>query len=44
MKNFKNFKNVDKVHFFGYYIGNHPSLKKNKILEITKVLNNISFK
>ena len=44
MKNLKNFKNVDKVHFFGYYIGNHPSLKKNKILEITKVLNNISFK
>ena len=43
MKNLKNFKNVDKVHFFGYYIGNHPSLKKNKILEITKVLNNISF-
>lgn len=43
MKNFKNFKNVDKVHFFGYYIGNYPSLKKNKILEITKVLNNISF-
>lgn len=42
-KNLKNFKNVDKVHFFGYYIGNHPSLKKNKILEITKVLNNISF-
>ena len=44
MKNLKNFKNVDKVHFFGYYIGNYPSLKKNKILEITKVLNNISFK
>ena len=43
MKNLKNFKNVDKVHFFGYYIGNYPSLKKNKILEITKVLNNISF-
>ena len=43
IKNLKNFKNVDKVHFFGYYIGNYPSLKKNKILEITKVLNNISF-
>ena len=39
----ENLKAVDKVHFFGYYIGNYPSLKKNKILEITKVLNNISF-
>ena len=43
MKNFNQFKNVDKVHFFGYYIGNYPSLKKNKILKILKVLNKISF-
>ncbi len=43
MKNFSQFKNVDKVHFFGYYIGNYPSLKKNKILKILKVLNKISF-
>ena len=43
MKNFIQFKNVEKVHFFGYYIGNYPSLKKNKILEILKVLNKISF-
>ena len=47
LKNFikiksKKFKYVEQVHFFGYYIGNYPSLKKNKILEITKILNNIS--
>ena len=42
VKNFKKFKNVEKVHFFGYYIGNYPTLKKNKILQITRVLNNIS--
>ena len=42
IKNLNKFKNVDQVHFFGYYIGNYPSLKKNKILEITKILNNIS--
>jgi CDP-4-dehydro-6-deoxyglucose reductase, E1 len=35
----KNFPNVEHVHFFGYYIGNFPSLKKNKILKITKILN-----
>jgi CDP-6-deoxy-D-xylo-4-hexulose-3-dehydrase len=39
----KNFKNVERVHFFGYYIGNYPSLKKSKILKICKILNNIKF-
>jgi CDP-6-deoxy-D-xylo-4-hexulose-3-dehydrase len=41
--NFKNFKEVDHIHFFGYYIGNYPSLKKEKILKICKILNNISY-
>lgn len=36
----KKFKNVDHVHFFGYYIGNYPSLSKSKILKICNVLNN----
>ncbi len=44
VKNFKNFKNVERVHFFGYYIGNYPDLKKEKIIKIAKILNNISFK
>ena len=42
IKSFKDFKNVEQVHFFGYYIGNYPSLNKQKILQITKILNNIS--
>ena len=42
IKNFKSFKNVEQVHFFGYYIGNYPTLGKKKILQITKILNNIS--
>ena len=37
------FKEVDHIHFFGYYIGNYPTLKKNKILKICKILNNIKF-
>ena len=41
--NFKNFKEVDHIHFFGYYIGNYPSLKKEKILKICTILNNISY-
>ena len=28
----KKFKNVDHIHFFGYYLGNYPSLKKKKNL------------
>ena len=41
--NLNNFKQVDHIHFFGYYIGNYPSLKKEKILEICKILNNIDY-
>ena len=39
----KNFKEVDHIHFFGYYIGNYPSLRKEKILKICKILNNIRY-
>jgi len=41
--NFKDFPEVDHIHFFGYYIGNYPSLKKQKILKICKILNKISY-
>jgi CDP-6-deoxy-D-xylo-4-hexulose-3-dehydrase len=43
LKNFKEFKNVELVHFFGYYIGNYPELKREKTLKITQILNNINF-
>ena len=29
--NFKNFENVERVHNFGYYIGNYPDLKRTKL-------------
>ena len=35
------FKNVEQVHFFGYYIGNYPTLNKNKIIKLCKILNSI---
>ena len=41
--NMKNFQNVDHVHFYGYYIGNYPSLTKSKILKICKILNDINY-
>ena len=37
--NLSNFKEVDHVHFFGYYIGNYPSLSKIKIKKICNILN-----
>jgi len=40
--NLKNFANVDHVHFFGYYIGNYPSLKNEKIIKIINFLNNLN--
>ena len=41
--NLKKFKNVEIIHFFGYYIGNYPSLKINKIKKIIQILNQIKF-
>ncbi len=43
IKNFSKFKNVEQVHFFGYYIGNYPDLSKKKIKKITEILNRFSF-
>lgn len=37
--NFKNFKNVERVHNFGYYIGNSPSLTREKVLQLADKLN-----
>ena len=37
-----NFKNVEHVHHYGYYIGNFPGLNKDKIIKITSILNMIS--
>ncbi|MDP6440474.1 MAG: DegT/DnrJ/EryC1/StrS family aminotransferase [Pelagibacteraceae bacterium] len=39
--NLKTFSEVEHVHFFGYYIGNYPSLSKSKIKKICNILNRI---
>jgi CDP-6-deoxy-D-xylo-4-hexulose-3-dehydrase len=39
--NFNRFKNVEHIHFFGYYIGNYPSLEKKKINIICNILNSL---
>ena len=42
-KYYLKFPNTEKVHNFGYYIGNYPSLSKNKIKKICKILNSIHY-
>lgn len=41
--NFDKYPNVEHIHFFGYYIGNYPSLNFNKIKKICKILNDIKY-
>lgn len=33
--------NVEHVHFYGFYIGNYPTLEKKKILKLCAILNSI---
>ena len=40
--NLSNFKQVDHIHFFGYYIGNYPYLSPNKIRKLAMILNSIN--
>lgn len=39
--NLKKFKNVEHIHFFGYYIGNYPTLTLEKVKKICNILNSI---
>lgn len=38
---FKNYPNIEHVHFYGFYIGNYPGLEKDKILVLCSLLNEL---
>jgi CDP-6-deoxy-D-xylo-4-hexulose-3-dehydrase len=38
---FTNFPNIEHIHNFSWYIGNYPTLEKNKIDFLLNVLNNV---
>lgn len=38
---YKNYPNVEHVHFYGFYIGNYPDLEKSKIAELCAILNSL---
>ena len=40
---FKLFKQVDHIHYFGYYIGNYPTLRHSKIKRICEILNSVKY-
>ena len=37
----KSFPNCEHVHFFGFYIGNYPTLRRQKILKLCDILNGL---
>lgn len=38
---YKNYPEVDHVHFHGFYIGNFPSLEEGKIIKLCNILNSV---
>lgn len=38
---YKNYPVVDHVHFYGFYIGNYPSLERQRILDLCELLNGL---
>jgi CDP-6-deoxy-D-xylo-4-hexulose-3-dehydrase len=41
--NYDEFKNIDHVHYFSWYIGNYPTLEQEKIDKLLDILNNEIF-
>jgi len=40
-KAYKDFPETEHIHFYGYYIGNYPDLKEEKIISLCSLLNNL---
>ena len=38
---YQNFPQVEHIHFYGFYIGNFPSLEKETILRLCEILNSV---
>ena len=41
MGEYKNYPEIEHVHFYGYYIGNYPDLEKRRIIELCKIFNGV---
>lgn len=40
-KEYKKYPNVEHIHFYGFYIGNYPTLETKKIYKLCDILNNL---
>jgi len=40
-KEWEKYPQIEHVHFYGYYIGNYPTLEESKILALCELLNNL---
>ena len=38
---FKKFPITEHVHFYGFYLGNYPTLKREKIIDLCKIINSV---
>lgn len=38
---YKKYPHVDHIHFYGFYIGNYPTLEREKIINLCNILNNL---
>jgi CDP-6-deoxy-D-xylo-4-hexulose-3-dehydrase len=38
---YKNYPEVEHVHFYGFYIGNYPELEEDKIFRLCELLNKV---
>ena len=38
---YKKYPHIEHIHFFGYYIGNYPDIKEEKIVELCQLLNSV---
>jgi CDP-6-deoxy-D-xylo-4-hexulose-3-dehydrase len=38
---YKKYPRADHVHFYGFYIGNYPTLEREKILRLCELLNKV---
>ena len=39
---YQNYPEVDHIHFHGFYIGNFPLLKEEKILRLCEIINSVN--
>lgn len=40
-REYKKYPNVEHIHFYGFYIGNYPTLETKKIYKLCHILNNL---